>query len=1814
VKTLAGFNRTTLLSDIGGTLGTNSVTGISSTTLAARLTTYSTNIRNWIGSNNSGIQTVAFTGGPRIIQREISDLDEAWAVLYASRPWLAVNTWATTIPAAMMSKYEITSGVQAANGTFTPGSMNTSIQMPVLNARKISLTFSGNTANLQLDDGVWETFTVSGATIDLRVKATHPFYNFQYNSATGNFDTVNVGRADQQEIKRYKKGNTLAYTFVYGFQNPAMHLRKRQEQLDQYRRLGYPDTDLRVKTEILNVMGLTWLMELEMSNYLLASQVDVSRVYQHRFGRVAQEDNFYIDAGLNLESIQARAGVQLEHDIYLAMGSMLGSALEHGVLEQLQGTSVIGASTIKMLDLANSTNVPIYRGTSSNWSGTSGVKAQLLNYPSDVLAKIEDSVLNRSGAILIPKNGNLTLNGWAGYGYYLAEPLLADFRITGGLKGGYSTSTGVVDTFTLAKWLASDPSYLWAASALLNIGAQPVTTPSYYGADPVEMATGAFVLDKQEMNLGRKEPLGLSFSRHYHSGNNYNKSGAMGFGWTHNYNMYVAQSAGIKTGLGQTTVAHMSPYLVACAVAAEIQRAGTKTPKEMTTMALIARWAVDQLRTNGVGVVVGNQTFQFVKMPDNTYEPPAGIKASLAVVAGDFVLSERHGLSYKFDSTNGNRIKSITDPSGNVQTFFYTAGKLTSVSDHFGRTLTLDYSGGDKITSVTDGTRTASFGYTGDTLTTAIDVENKSYSYEYDGENRITKLLDPDNRIITQNTFDPEGRVATQKSMGDNNRLWHFLYSGYCNIEQDPSGGKKRYNYDERGRSISTTDPLGNFELRVYDGQDRIIAAATPKLETTYFSYNSDHNPVTETDPTGEITRYFYDTQLRLQTVRDKRGHDTVFTYTAAHQPETVTDPLGHVTAYTYLANGLVNTVTDGEDKITTTAYDSWGNPNKVTYHDATFKTMTNNARGDVLTITDPESRTVTNTWNKRRQLLTTTLPTVPGQAVAVATNSYDNSGNLQTTTDAKSNDTSHTWNALGKSVTTTLPALATGNNVLTTGYDLRDWPTTVTNSLSHTVTTEYDAARRPTASIDALTRRTETIFDLNGRPTQVKDPLIRLTKFAWNERGEKSTTTDALNHDVDAVFDENGNQTELTNRRGVTFLSVFDNANRPTSTTTPTGKATSMTYFDNNLVKTIQEPSTQTTTFTYNGKNLVSSKADATGTITYGYDDSGLLETVTEGSAVITRTYDERGRLKTYTNADGDQLQYQYDANNNLTRLTYPPDAAHPAGKQVNYTYNARNLLETVTDWSNRVTTYQYDRLGRLTGITRPNGTSAAIGRDAADQLVSIRESSGSKLLSYFRFDHDAAGQVERRFRAPLVNSGWQHPSFTATYDNDNRLATVNNSTVTHDVDGNMTYGPIRSDSGHVNLTYNSRNQLTNADGINYAYDAEGVRRTLTDSNGTTRDVTDPNAVMSRLLVRHRPDGSKTYYVYGLGLLYEADEADATKTYHFDQVGSTILRTDDLGKEIGRAEYSAYGIMFWKNGDMNTPFLYNGQWGIQTDSNGLLNMRARYYSPYLMRFLNADPIGFSGGLNWFAYANGNPISNTDPFGLWSWNQTFGVVKAIGGAFEVVAGAALATATGVSGVGIVAGIAVAAHGLDTVQSGMRQAFSGEQTDSLTSHGLQAAGMSRQAANLTDAGIGVVGSFGASAASGAIRTAGGLVHLTDEAAATSINSSGTLVGSSYAGPASNASSNGIMTTLQTGLNPGTYSAVRIPAAAESAFSPVAGVGPYTSWQSAMGHVYTANGTLNLATGAFSRAGANGSQAIAYGVDSLFTGARLVGSSK
>ncbi|MCC5842442.1 MAG: RHS repeat-associated core domain-containing protein, partial [Opitutales bacterium] len=112
------------------------------------------------------------------------------------------------------------------------------------------------------------------------------------------------------------------------------------------------------------------------------------------------------------------------------------------------------------------------------------------------------------------------------------------------------------------------------------------------------------------------------------------------------------------------------------------------------------------------------------------------------------------------------------------------------------------------------------------------------------------------------------------------------------------------------------------------------------------------------------------------------------------------------------------------------------------------------------------------------------------------------------------------------------------------------------------------------------------------------------------------------------------------------------------------------------------------------------------------------------------------------------------------------------------------------------------------------------------------------------------------------------------------------------------------------------------------------------------------------------------------------SETAGQITVHHFDARGSTRALSDGAGSITGRVAYGTYGEIVDISGTVDTPFLYNGAYGVQTDASGLLHMRARYYSPELRRFINSDPIGFGGGMNWYAYTEGDPINRFDPFGL----------------------------------------------------------------------------------------------------------------------------------------------------------------------------------------------------------------------------------------
>ena len=203
------------------------------------------------------------------------------------------------------------------------------------------------------------------------------------------------------------------------------------------------------------------------------------------------------------------------------------------------------------------------------------------------------------------------------------------------------------------------------------------------------------------------------------------------------------------------------------------------------------------------------------------------------------------------------------------------------------------------------------------------------------------------------------------------------------------------------------------------------------------------------------------------------------------------------------------------------------------------------------------------------------------------------------------------------------------------------------------------------------------------------------------------------------------------------------------------------------------------------------------------------------------------------------------------------------------------------------------------------------------------------------------------------------------------------------------MTYGPLNGVMS--TFEFDCRNRLVKAGKTTYEYDAENNRIAVTTGTKRTEYVVNSQPELSQMLQSKAINADNeevTCYFYGQGLLAQ-ENSKGYLTYHFNNVGSTMAVTDKDGKISSKYNYSPYGELIQGKYDDNISFLYNGQFGVTTDGNGLYYMRARYYNVDIKRFINQDVLTGTleriSSLNRYSYVEGNPISYLDPFGLDRW-------------------------------------------------------------------------------------------------------------------------------------------------------------------------------------------------------------------------------------
>ena len=919
---------------------------------------------------------------------------------------------------------------------------------------------------------------------------------------------------------------------------------------------------------------------------------------------------------------------------------------------------------------------------------------------------------------------------------------------------------------------------------------------------------------------------------------------------------------------------------------------------------------------------------------------------------------------YTYDANGMPASKKVGNRS--AITYSYQNGLLKSQTDAMGNTTRYAHNALGQVSSMTD-------------------ADNKVTQYVYDNIGNVLRTTDPNGKSII-NTYD--GNYQKTSVTDANGNKTEYSYNGNMKntVVTLPDGNTIRYEYDGEDRQVKITDQANNVTNITYDDAGRMISKRFADGAVIRYEYDKVGNVVKEINPKGAVTTKCYDKLGNVVIVTDDECNTTEYEYNAMSKVTKVINAVAGATRYTYSAAGdLLSEI------------DPLGNTKSYTY----------DAFGNRLTATDAKNNVTTYTYDQNNNLLT-----VKDALNNVTTYTYNALNQCVSVKDAKNNVIQYGYDALGRRTTIT----DARGNVFTTLYDGNGNVVKTTDAKGNTISeTVYNCLNKPLTVTDSMGKATTYTYNALGQVASVTDSLNHSTEYSYNSRGQNTAVLDASNNTSTAVYDVLGNITRLAGPLGGATNYTYDNKGRLVSESTVSGGSKSYEYNELNIRKKITNARGQSRNLFYDAMGRITGFVGPEGSASYTYDANGNVLTVVDSHGTITRTYDALNRVTSYTDTYGKTIGYEYDSVGNLTKIIYPDNTA------VSYAYDANHNLTYVCDWQGRVTSYTYDENNRVIGVTKPDGSVTTTVYDNMQRVTSTveRTVSGDVITGFeYTYDdlsriveekvlassskicytYDVLGRVTTKTvrnldtNAVISTENYCHdaagnvvcaPDGCFTYDTNNRLTVFDGYAVSYDLDGNML------SNGKIYCTYDSANRLTYSGGISYTYNAEDVRiRAFSEEEDTTYTY-DTNCKLSKLLTKTTNDVT-TKYVYGRGLIGE--EVDNTfKTYHFDCRGSTVAITDSNGNVTDTFAYDTYGKLLTRTGTSNVIFGYNGRDGVVTDSNGLVYMRARYYSPDMRRFVNADIVAgkLSNAitLNRFAYANGNPVSFVDPFGLAAENK-----------------------------------------------------------------------------------------------------------------------------------------------------------------------------------------------------------------------------------
>jgi RHS repeat-associated protein len=581
-------------------------------------------------------------------------------------------------------------------------------------------------------------------------------------------------------------------------------------------------------------------------------------------------------------------------------------------------------------------------------------------------------------------------------------------------------------------------------------------------------------------------------------------------------------------------------------------------------------------------------------------------------------------------------------------------------------------------------------------------------------------------------------------------------------------------------------------------------------------------------------------------------------------------------------------------------------------------------------------------------------------------------------------------------------------------GKPLLSW-----DNLGHRVRHEYDASRRPTSLYLSTGGNPEILAERvvygEGQPN---DQALKLrTKIYQQFDGAGSATNNKYDFKGNllsatrALLADYKNQVDWSRSPALDAASVFtanttyDALNRPTSLTAPDGSVITPTYNERSLLNTVAATIGGAATgvvnaITYNPKGQRLSIVYANGASTaYDYDAKAFRLT----RLATTRSIDS---------AVLQDLRYTYDPVGNITRIN---DAAQPViyfsnqvvSANADYTYDAlyRLVAATGREHIGQVSSPQttWDDGPRM-NQPQPNPNNPVVMRNYTESY------SYDAVGNILAVVHQAAnGAWTRSYNYDEPNSPYQTNRLTST------KVGVTTEAYKYNANGEMIQMPQLT---LMNWDFKDQLQATSQQSVTsgtpqttyYVYDASGQRvRKVTDNAASA------GAAPVRAKERIYLGGFEIYREYGSDgttpqlerqTLHIMDDKRRvamveTKTidngqkvstpvslarYQFDNhLGSACLELDETARIISYEEYYPYGSTSYQAVDRTIQvsvkrYRYTGK--ERDDETGLCYHGARYYAPWLGRWISGDPLGATDGPNLYAYVHCSPCLRIDPSGM----------------------------------------------------------------------------------------------------------------------------------------------------------------------------------------------------------------------------------------